>query len=157
MAAGPVASCQQAWAILVNYVVLRAPGACQSIPVFNSIDGQAGSFLRRKTAKIVEMDFRPSNCVLSACQSGIGASGLEYATLARAFAHARVPTVVASYWEVHDDATRQLMEHFYKTLSAQDETDYFLALGEAQREMIRTGGDAAHPAAWSGFSVFGRP
>lgn len=96
--------------------------------------------------------------VLSACQSGIGATGLEYATLARAFAHARVPTVVASYWDVQDDATRVLMKKFYEKFVNSDEApDYFTAMSEAQRYMISLGGDAANPSAWSAFTVFGRP
>ena len=93
--------------------------------------------------------------VLSACESGIGRNGLEYATLARAFAHARVPSVLASLWPVSDPATRQLMLNFYSTF-AQGQ-DIFFAMAEAQRAMIQ--GDEAwrHPAAWSGFVVFGKP
>lgn len=93
--------------------------------------------------------------VLSACDSGIGASGLEYATLARAFAHARVPTVIASYWQVSDSATQALMEKLYPRL--RDAPDTFTALAEAQRLMLREEPDHAHPSAWAGFAVFGKP
>ena len=92
--------------------------------------------------------------VLSACESGVGLDGLEYATLARAFAHARVPTVVASLGKVSDGATRALMAEFYEMYV--EESDAFRAMAAAQRRMIASG-TWAHPGAWSGFLVFGRP
>ncbi|MDI3324304.1 CHAT domain-containing protein [Pontibacterium granulatum] len=95
--------------------------------------------------------------VLSACETGIGKPGLEYATLARAFAHAHVPTVVASYWKVDDSATSSLMQHFYRTLEEEPEKDYFSALAHAQRQMLDAGTPNQHPAAWAGFTVFGKP
>src|SRR6185503_6708066 len=39
--------------------------------------------------------------VLSACEGGLGGDGLEYATLARAFAHAKAPSVMATLWRVN--------------------------------------------------------
>jgi len=94
--------------------------------------------------------------VLSACESGIGNSGLEYATLARAFAHAKVPTVVASYWKVHDDATKELMTNFYAGLDNQ-EVDNFSAMSGAMKLMISSRTRFSHPAAWASFGVFGKP
>ena len=92
--------------------------------------------------------------VLSACESGVGLDGLEYATLARAFAHARVPTVIASLGKVSDGATRALMAEFYDVYVGG--ADAFVAMAAAQRRMIASG-TWAHPGAWSGFLVFGRP
>ncbi|BBB26731.1 ankyrin repeat domain-containing protein [Amphritea japonica] len=94
--------------------------------------------------------------VLSACESGIGNSGLEYATLARAFAHAKVPAVVASYWKVHDDATKELMTSFYAGLAV-EESDNFSAMSSAMKSMISSRTKFSHPAAWAGFGVFGKP
>ena len=93
--------------------------------------------------------------VLSACESGIGRNGLEYATLARAFAHAHVPSVVASLWQVNDPATRQLMSNFYSNFV--QGKDVFSAMAAAQRTMIRGNEAWRVPAAWSGFVVFGKP
>lgn len=95
--------------------------------------------------------------VLSACETGIGKPGLEYATLARAFALASVPTVVASYWKVDDGATADLMEQFYGNLRDHPDGDYLLAMAEAQRALIRRGGRYADPAAWAAFTLFGKP
>ncbi|WP_290702515.1 CHAT domain-containing protein [Amphritea sp.] len=94
--------------------------------------------------------------VLSACESGIGNSGLEYATLARAFAHAKVPAVVASYWKVHDDATKELMTNFYAGLGVED-SDNFSAMSSAMKSMISSRTQFSHPAAWASFGVFGKP
>jgi CHAT domain-containing protein len=95
--------------------------------------------------------------VLSACQTGEGIAGMEYAALVRAFAHAGVPTVVATLWRVEDsDSTWTLMDRFYQALM-QDE-DRFTALARAQREML----EAAEawkrtPRAWAGYIAFGKP
>lgn len=106
---------------------------------------------------ISTMDLEQTDLVvLSACESGIGGHGLEYATLARAFAHAKVPSVVASYWMVHDDATKTLMNHMYLGLGEQ-ELDHFTALSYAKQKMIAAGGKYSHPAAWASFEVFGKP
>ncbi|MGH1373157.1 MAG: CHAT domain-containing protein [Cellvibrionaceae bacterium] len=95
--------------------------------------------------------------VLSACETGIGKPGLEYATLARAFALASVPTVVASYWKVDDGATANLMQAFYDGVQSDYEDDYLAAMSAAQRRLIQAGGLYAEPAAWAGFTVFGKP
>ena len=46
--------------------------------------------------------------VLSACESGNGTPGPGLCDLSRAFGYAGAPSVVASLWSVHDDATRLL-------------------------------------------------
>ena len=114
-------------------------------------DGYRLSVVDISLLKLDETDL----VVLSACDSGIGRDGLEYATLARAFAHARVPSVVASMWQVDDQATRQLMSEFYSNLVKGE--DVFVALALAQRAMIRGEKTWRDPAAWSGFQAFGRP
>ncbi|USD66892.1 CHAT domain-containing protein [Vibrio sp. SCSIO 43136] len=103
------------------------------------------------------MDLQETDLVvLSACESGIGVKGLEYASMARAFAHAKVPTVVASYWQVNDAATSELMRIFYNELKRPNQNT-FTALANAQRAMIAKQGDLSDPAAWSSFAVFGKP
>ena len=111
---------------------------------------------RLNVLDIASLDMAETDLVvLSACESGVGREGLEYATLARAFAHAQVPSVIASLWQVNDPATRALMSGFYERYAR--DNDVFTAMAEAQRAMLS--GDAAWrtPAAWSGFLVFGKP
>ena len=98
--------------------------------------------------------------VLSACETGIGfGDGLEYATLARAFTYALVPTVVASLWKVEDIATKDLMIEFYKNLKEMNLEDVFIAMANAQRTMISRNDVSGrhHPETWSAFLVFGKP
>lgn len=94
--------------------------------------------------------------VLSACETSRGADGIEYATLARAFSNAGVPSVVATLWEVNDASSKQLMTTFYRQLQAG--TSKFKALAEAQRSMISSGNkDWMAPYKWAGYIVIGKP
>jgi len=94
--------------------------------------------------------------VLSACETGKGASnGLEYATIARAFANAGAPTVLASLWKVNDLATRKLMVNFYKQLDT--EPTRLEALTSAQRNFLAENPDLGHPYYWGAFILMGKP
>lgn len=94
--------------------------------------------------------------VLSACQSGLGGEGLEYATIARAFAHAGARSVVATLWSVNDVASEALVRRFYRAMRAGD--DVLTALTRAQRALL-TGaegdGSFAAPGFWAGYVPFG--
>lgn len=114
-------------------------------------DGYRLDVVDISTMSLTETDL----AVLSACESGIGKDGLEYATLARAFAHARVPTVVASLWPVDDEATKRLMVEFHRLLDKG--IDVFRALADAQRQVLKQGAPYDNPAAWAAFVPFGKP
>lgn len=94
--------------------------------------------------------------VLSACESGLGGKGLEYSTLARAFANAGAQSVLATLWEVNDLAAQEVMIRFYKYyLSGSDK---FTALAKAQRDLIHAENKAlTHPSKWSPFIIIGKP
>jgi CHAT domain-containing protein len=94
--------------------------------------------------------------VLSACQSGLGGDGLEYATIARAFAHAGARSVVATLWSVNDVASEALVRRFYRALRSGD--DVLTALTRAQRALLSgSEGDGAFaaPGFWAGYVPFG--
>jgi CHAT domain-containing protein len=113
---------------------------------------------RRMTpVDIMTLSLRDTDLVvLSACESGIGSDGMEYATLARAFVHAGVPSIIASLWRVPDDPTNDLMERFYTHLGKNE--DSVAALAAAQREMLNSDNRSFRtPNAWAGFVVFGKP
>ena len=90
--------------------------------------------------------------VLSACETALGdeqpGEGLE--GLARAFQIAGASSVVASLWQVGDQATRHLMERFYGHLLAGEERDR--ALWRAQLDR-RAAGEP--PGAWAAFELHG--
>jgi CHAT domain-containing protein len=92
--------------------------------------------------------------VLSACNTGSGALVRSEGVygLRRALAIAGAQTQVVSLWKVDDEATRQLMERFYRGLRAG--TGRSEALAQAQRELLH-GAFYAHPFYWSAFVPVG--
>jgi hypothetical protein len=92
--------------------------------------------------------------VLSACETNVGAvsAGDEVVGLNRAFLYAGTPTVMASLWNVDDEATALLMEQFYNHL--REGISKGEALRQAQRE-VRT--EYPHPYYWSAFVLTGDP
>ncbi|MEQ9217891.1 MAG: CHAT domain-containing protein [Cyclobacteriaceae bacterium] len=93
---------------------------------------------------------------LSACETAKGGeSGMEYVTLARAFAHAGTPTVIATLWKVEDESTMELMFKFYQYYEISK--NKFIALAEAQREMIKSDDFSMNQIArWSAFIPIGK-
>ncbi|MFO0744345.1 MAG: CHAT domain-containing protein [Myxococcota bacterium] len=118
--------------------------------------------------------------VLSACQTATEVGDVadapedEAISMARGFAIAGVPSVVASLWDVDDQATRALMRAFYAEL-ASPKRDILGALRAAQIRLLRgAAGSAPAPVAiggaapateterplgdprfWSGFQLIG--
>ena len=92
--------------------------------------------------------------VLSACATGTGlgpgASGTE--NLTDAMLEAGVPDVIASRWNVDSEATRQLMDFFYRQLLAGH--DVARSLRAAQMELAAQP-RMAHPYYWAAFGVQG--
>ncbi|MDZ4804709.1 MAG: CHAT domain-containing protein [Candidatus Eisenbacteria bacterium] len=91
--------------------------------------------------------------VLSACVTGLSAAwaGGDWMGLARSFLTAGARRVLVGLWDVDDDATRQLMGHFYRFLINEGHLPAE-ALARAQAEMASSGW---HPYYWSGFSLMG--
>jgi CHAT domain-containing protein/Tfp pilus assembly protein PilF len=96
--------------------------------------------------------------VLSACQTQHGevSAGDEIISLNRAFLYGS-PTVISSLWSVDDQATGELMDHFYTHL--RDGMKKAQALQAAQDE-IRNNPDHPewrHPYYWAAFVLNGDP
>lgn len=99
--------------------------------------------------------------VLSACETLLPNSGLnqhsigggdEIVALNRAFLYAGTPSVIASLWNVGDEATGLLMERFYTHLRAgYSKAD---ALRQAQQD-LRNDEQYAHPYYWAAFVLTG--
>ena len=107
--------------------------------------------------------------VLSACETGLGevAGGEGLIGIQRAFQIAGVRTTVASLWKVDDQATRVLMERFYRNLW-EKEMGHLDALREAQLhilnhpESVRSlavktdqSTKRSSPALWAAFQISG--
>lgn len=69
-------------------------------------------------ADISTLPMRPKLVVLSACETGIGkaVSGEGLLSLARVFLGQGAENVISSLWRVDDQATAELMRHFYYAL-----------------------------------------
>jgi CHAT domain-containing protein/uncharacterized protein HemY len=77
--------------------------------------------------------------VLSACQTALGKEirGEGLVGLTRGFMYAGAPRVVASLWDVVDDASAEFMGLFYKKLLSPERPSVAAALRQAQIEMMR--------------------
>lgn len=93
--------------------------------------------------------------VLSACNTGLGKDvrGEGLVGLVRGFMHAGASRVVASLWKVDDDATAELMTHFYREM-LQSQRSPAAALREAQVSMWRQRRWRA-PYYWAAFVMQG--
>jgi CHAT domain-containing protein len=93
--------------------------------------------------------------VLSACQTALGKDvrGEGLLGLTRGFMYAGASSVVASLWKVEDEATAELMRHFYANLLQKGMTPA-AALREAQNS-IRQRPEWRAPYYWAGFTLQG--
>ena len=67
---------------------------------------------------LLSLELEADLAVLSGCRTALGKEvpGEGFVGLARGFLYAGVPRVVASLWQVEDEATAALMTHFYRGL-----------------------------------------
>ncbi len=93
--------------------------------------------------------------VLSACRTGLGKDvrGEGLIGLTRGFMHAGASSVVASLWKVDDEATAELMKHFYANM-LQKGMPPAEALRSAQNT-LRQNPDWQSPHFWAGFILQG--
>lgn len=93
--------------------------------------------------------------VLSACRTGLGEDvrGEGLIGLTRGFMHAGASSVVASLWRVDDEATAELMKHFYTNM-LQKGMRPAAALREAQNT-LRQDPHWSSPHYWAGFTLQG--
>lgn len=105
---------------------------------------------------IYNLKLRADLVVLSACSTGLGqeVKGEGLVGLTRGFMYAGSGSVVASLWKVDDQATAELMDHFYKAL-LQDGRPLAAALREAKQEMWRQRRWRA-PYYWAAFVLQGK-
>jgi CHAT domain-containing protein/Tfp pilus assembly protein PilF len=93
--------------------------------------------------------------VLSACQTALGKEikGEGLIGLTRGFMYAGAERVVASLWQVDDQATAQLMRHFYRGM-LKENLRPAAALRAAQIEMSKSS-RWSEPYYWAGFVIQG--
>jgi len=120
-------------------------------------DGREDGFLT--VLEILGMRVRTDLVTLSACETGVGRTmtGEGLVALPAAFLHAGAPRVIASLWNVDDEATRILMEEFYRLWNpkrGKRKISAATALKGAQEAVRKRGYD--HPGYWAGWVLWGR-
>jgi CHAT domain-containing protein len=94
--------------------------------------------------------------VLSACNTGSGrvVKGEGVLSLSRAFKYAGCPNIAMSLWKADDNATHEIMIHFFKGLrTGMGKTE---ALRDAQLAYLAEHtGPQAHPYYWATFVMIG--
>jgi len=101
------------------------------------------------------LDLDSDLVVLSACRTATGKElrGEGVVGLLSGFMYAGAPRIVASYWDVKDQATAVLMKHFYKAMM-NDGKSPAAALRQAQL-MVRNDPRWKAPYYWAGFALHG--
>jgi CHAT domain-containing protein len=115
-------------------------------PLCSTIDLADGPFLLLEAHRL---DLRGTALVtLSACETSVRPDHGDMAlALAGAFLCAGAQAVLASLWQVADDATASLMEHFYGALATGMPAAH--ALQQAQQQLRVT-----HPLDWASFQIW---
>lgn len=83
---------------------------------------------------VTALDLRADLVVLGSCQSSLGREvrGEGLMALTRGFFYAGASAVVASLWNVDDEASAELMKHFYQSIFGSDRLRPAAALRRAQ-------------------------
>jgi CHAT domain-containing protein len=121
--------------------------------IFLAPDGQDNGDV--DLSKVSGLDLaRADLVVLSACETQLGARGWgdDIVGLSRAFIYAGSPSVLASLWNVDDQATGDLMLAFYRNLKA----------GAGKAEALRAAQNEIrarypNPYYWAAFTLIGDP
>lgn len=104
---------------------------------------------------IYDMELSADLVVVSGCRTGLGrdVKGEGVVGLTSGFMYAGAKSVVSSLWKVDDDATAELMSHFYAAM-LKDGLPPAAALKEAKREIWKQGRWRA-PFYWAAFTLQG--
>lgn len=141
---------------LATHALVSADDPAATGIVLSLVDAegrQRPGFLR--LGEIAGLDLEADLVVLSACETAIGPDvpGEGLMGLSRAFLHAGARQVVASLWNVDDEASATFMTHFYQGL-LRDHLQPAAALRRAQLS-VRAEPRTAHPYFWAGFELQG--
>jgi CHAT domain-containing protein len=125
---------------------------------------------RLTTAEVYDLRLDADMVVLSACRSASGpVTGDGVMGLTRAFTYAGAPSVVASLWDLPDEAARVVIPRFYRVWRAGGARADALRLAQIQLlRALRAGLVAVdtpagrlalpeHPAIWAGLVLLGQP
>ena len=138
-----------------NYVGLDEPGIVFSPPGTPSATDDGVLTASEAAGLSLDADW----VILSACNTASRGRGNpdNLSTLARAFLFAGARRLIASHWQVPDQATRALMVRTMTLEQEQPDRPHARHLQQAM-QFVRQGGEQgndgwAHPANWAGFAL----
>ncbi len=101
--------------------------------------------------ELYSLELNADLVTLSACETGLGKidNGDDVIGLTRGFFYAGAASIIASLWEVDDQATYEMMTRFYKEVGAAGKSE---ALLSAQRAVKAK---HPHPYYWAAFQLTG--
>jgi len=106
--------------------------------------------------EIYQLPLKADLVVLSACNTGLGKleKGEGVMSLARSFAYAGCPSLIASLWKADDQATADIMVRFYENVQANQTVS--TALRQAKMDYLANQKVEAlrHPYFWSAFVLY---
>ncbi len=120
--------------------------------------GKAKDPFLLRSLEIYNLDLQADLVVLSACNTAAGklSKGEGIRSLARSFAYAGCPSIVASQWPAAEKSTRDILLSFYQNLQAG--MSKAAALRAAKQDYLAAAPPSqALPAYWSNFILIGDP
>jgi CHAT domain-containing protein/tetratricopeptide (TPR) repeat protein len=161
------AAAHQAVIHFATHAIVRDDAPFESFLAL-AADGAADGLLTAE--EIYRLNLDADLVVLSACRSGGGPVSADgVAAFARAFIYAGSPSVVASVWDVPDQATTTLVASFYRRWLAGASKSSALRAAQLQmltalragRMTVTTAAGPIvlpeHPIFWAGFVLIGEP
>jgi CHAT domain-containing protein/Tfp pilus assembly protein PilF len=141
---------------LATHGLINATHPSLSTLVFSLVDASGSpqnGYLRLHD--IYDLELTADLVVLSACETGLGREirGEGLIGLTQGFMYAGAKSVIASLWQVSDQATAELMTRFYKYLLEEGQTPA-AALRHSQMELASEQ-RWRNPYFWSGFVLQG--
>jgi CHAT domain-containing protein len=141
--------------------VVTAPGAYSSGLIALSLD-RSGAMGFMGPAEIAAYTLSPSLVVLNGCHSGQGEAlpGAGLMGLTRAWIGAGARSVLATRWDIPDEAGAEMMVEFYRAFREDPERGPAFALQQAQlrfsKNRIWNPRPGSSPAVWGAYFVLGR-
>jgi len=137
--------------------VVTAPGDYSSGLIALSLD-RSGAMGFIGPAEIAAYTLSPSLVVLNGCHSGQGEAlpGAGLMGLTRAWIGSGARSVLATRWDIPDEAGARMMVEFYRALRTWPERGPAFALQQAQSRLLRSHVSGNTPDVWGAYFVLGR-
>ncbi len=137
--------------------VVTSPGDYSSGLIALSLDRSGAMGLMGPT-EIAAHTVSAGLVVLNGCHSGQGDAlpGAGLMGLTRAWLGAGAKSVLATRWDIPDEAGQTVMVEFYRALRARPERGAAFALRQAQLRVLRSGDAPDTAAVWAAYYLLGR-